>query len=201
MYRAMTICLTIGISALAITPGVRAAAPDFSICEGLSGAAWGLCRAGVAAGCADDSGNSRACREIEDQYTDVTGLVPPWDAPPQATCSCDFSLVPKSSPPWSPDPSNPVSFTCPEAEDGGRNVLITDVDAAPHPNDTVVEYFFQDASFHVCQTFMDGEMVGSEAYMSEAVQAACQADAIAYGQALKALLGADVDDACTPTLP
>lgn len=196
------ICLTLGFAALVTAPEVYADKPDFSICDGTSGAAWGLCRAGVAAGCADDSGNSRACREIEEEYTNVTGEVPPWNAPPPATCPCDFSLVPKTNPPWSPSPSDPVRFTCPTASDGGRDVFITDFDSA-WPNQTEVAYFIESAGFgfHVCETRVDGAIVESEFWMTEAEQAACEADAIDYGQALKAALGTDVDDACTPTLP
>ncbi|NND44130.1 MAG: hypothetical protein HKN58_02315 [Xanthomonadales bacterium] len=201
MNRQFAIYLVLGLAAFGYTPESRAEAPDFGICEGKSGAAWGLCRAGVAAGCADDSGNSRACREIEDQYTDVTGEVPPWDAPPPATCPCDFTLVPKTNPPWSPGASDPIQFTCPLAADGGRDVLITDrhVQAGTH---TEVLYFFEPGLlFHGCHSYLDGIKVEEDIYMSEAEQAACQSEAIAYGQALKAVLGAEVDDACSPLLP
>jgi hypothetical protein len=76
--------------------------PDFTICDGLSGAAWGLCRAGVAVGCADDppSGNSEACMSIEDNYAAVSGEDAPWIAPPLPPCPCDYSIVPQTETEW-----------------------------------------------------------------------------------------------------
>ncbi len=71
-----------------ITPA-SADPPDFSICDGLSGAAWGLCRGGVAAGCADGTGNPTACMRIEENYRSVTGEDAPWITPP-VTCPCDY---------------------------------------------------------------------------------------------------------------
>ena len=67
---------TVLLLSAALWPAANAAAPDFSICEGLSGVAGGLCRAGVAVGC--DQHASRACERIEAQYTDRTGEDPPW---------------------------------------------------------------------------------------------------------------------------
>jgi hypothetical protein len=50
--------------------------PDFSLCDGLTGAAKGLCHAGIAVGC--DQKASAACEQIEEQYTAKTGNEPPW---------------------------------------------------------------------------------------------------------------------------
>jgi hypothetical protein len=50
--------------------------PDFSLCDGLMGAAKGLCHAGIAVGC--DQEASTACEQIEGQYTAKTGNEPPW---------------------------------------------------------------------------------------------------------------------------
>jgi hypothetical protein len=50
--------------------------PDFSPCDGLMGAAKGLCHAGIAVGC--DQEASTACEQIEEQYTAKTGNEPPW---------------------------------------------------------------------------------------------------------------------------
>jgi hypothetical protein len=89
---------------------VQAAPPDFSICEGLSGAARGLCRAGVSAGCADDTGNPGACERIEINFVDVTGDLPPWLAPP-TLCPCDYpSLVPLTAEAWSDADGNPKAL-------------------------------------------------------------------------------------------
>jgi hypothetical protein len=50
--------------------------PDFSHCDGLKGAAKGLCHAGIAVGCDQEASN--ACEQIEEQYTAKTGNEPPW---------------------------------------------------------------------------------------------------------------------------
>jgi hypothetical protein len=50
--------------------------PDFSPCDGLMGAAKGLCHAGIAVGC--DQEASTACEQIEEQYKAKTGNEPPW---------------------------------------------------------------------------------------------------------------------------
>ena len=50
--------------------------PDFSLCDGLKGAAKGLCHAGIAVGCDQEASN--ACEQIEEQYTAKTGNEPPW---------------------------------------------------------------------------------------------------------------------------
>lgn len=67
--------LLFAISSL-FTSSVFSAAPDFSICEGITGVAKGLCRAGIAVGC--DQQTSQACQNIEDQYMAQTGNPPPW---------------------------------------------------------------------------------------------------------------------------
>ena len=53
-----------------VTPAT-AAPPDFSICDGLTGAEWGLCRGGVAAGCADGTGDPTSCMMIEDNFAAI----------------------------------------------------------------------------------------------------------------------------------
>ena len=54
-----------------------AQAPDFSICSGQQGAAFGLCRGGVAVGC-DVDDNSSACASIAEQFKQITGALPPY---------------------------------------------------------------------------------------------------------------------------
>jgi hypothetical protein len=56
-----------------------AAPPDFSICDGRTGVALGLCNGGVAAGCNGSTGGTAACLAIEERYRTVTGgNEPPW---------------------------------------------------------------------------------------------------------------------------
>lgn len=200
MLNKTMIVILLGMSLVVQPSAARAESPDFSDCDGMTGAAWGLCRAGVAAGCADGTGNSKACRQIEDTYTDVTGEPFPWNAPPPPTCPCDYSAIAKANPPWSPGVSEPIRFTCPLTVDGGRDVEIYDYLSAEVDDTRVVFYYVVD-SYHVCESRVDGVTVNDHVGMSEPVQAVCQADAIAYGQALKLALGSDVDDACTPILP
>ncbi|MDX1400384.1 MAG: hypothetical protein R3245_00535, partial [Kiloniellales bacterium] len=104
----------------------RAAPPDFSICDGLSGAAWGLCRAGVAVGCADEppTGNPEACMSIEDNYAAVTGEDPPWIAPPLPHCPCDYSTVPQTEAEWTTGIFGTfveIFFSCPAGVLPGAN--------------------------------------------------------------------------------
>lgn len=50
---------------------------DFSLCDGLRGADFGLCRAGVAIGC-DIDDTQPACAQIADEFEKITGEPPPW---------------------------------------------------------------------------------------------------------------------------
>ena len=52
-------------------------AQDFTLCDGLRGAAFGLCRAGVAVGCDVDDTQS-SCDQIAAQFEQITGEQPPW---------------------------------------------------------------------------------------------------------------------------
>lgn len=59
------------------TTAVFAQSSEFSACDGLQGAASGICRAGVAVGCNVD-GSSDACTSIAEQYQQQTGTPPPY---------------------------------------------------------------------------------------------------------------------------
>jgi hypothetical protein len=50
------------------------------VCEGLSGRAWGLCIAALAAGCDEEhpSNPSVECAQLAEHYSDETGEEPPW---------------------------------------------------------------------------------------------------------------------------
>lgn len=50
-------------------------------CEGLSGAAFGLCTAAISVGCDDEETRKPGCTKIEDKYEQITGGVPPWTIP------------------------------------------------------------------------------------------------------------------------
>jgi hypothetical protein len=66
----------------AVPPAVGAAAPEFTLCDGLKGLAAGLCRAGVAVGCGSAGSTAAGCEVLADNYTQATGEVAPWIAPP-----------------------------------------------------------------------------------------------------------------------
>ena len=70
--------------------------PDFSICSDQQGAAFGLCRGGVAVGCdVDDS--SDACTQIAEQFEQITGSLPPYAgasiAPSSAAPGNEFTIT------------------------------------------------------------------------------------------------------------
>jgi hypothetical protein len=55
--------------------------PDFNFCDSLTGAAFGLCRAGVAVGCTEEESRAsklNSCESIEAQFEQLTGTNPPW---------------------------------------------------------------------------------------------------------------------------
>ncbi len=91
---------------LPLSSPIHSAPPDFSLCEGLTGVARGLCRAGIAAGCANGTGSPLACMRIEDNFVDATGDLPPW-LTPSTECPCDYSAVPQTAAAWSDAADDP----------------------------------------------------------------------------------------------
>ena len=59
------------------SPPLLAQSPNFMICDDMQGAAFGLCRGGVAVGC-DVDGNSNPCEMIAEQYVKISGSLPPY---------------------------------------------------------------------------------------------------------------------------
>ncbi len=59
----------------------RVVAQDFSICDGFQGLQAGLCRAGAAIGCSEESADHPACIKIEETFVELTGENPPWIDP------------------------------------------------------------------------------------------------------------------------
>lgn len=66
-----------GFLALAALPAYGQSS-DSTICDGLKGAAYGLCKAGTAIGCDTDSGDAASCAAIAENYSRVTGSEAPW---------------------------------------------------------------------------------------------------------------------------
>jgi hypothetical protein len=186
------VVLAAAISVVAFLPGpARAQQPDYSFCDGLTGAAWGLCRGAIAAGCADDTGDPTACAHIEENYLAVTGEEAPWVVPP-ALCPCDFSLYPKSATVWD---AGAIDFQCPETFAVFRDNLDTEIGTTRSG---------PSAENPFCQMF-DSGLDASPAYLNEPVTLeqfeACRLDIIAYGQQFKASNpGVAINDTCTPGL-
>ncbi len=50
-------------------------------CEGLSGAAYGMCISAIAIGCDDPDTTIPGCTQIEENFTRITGEPPTWLPP------------------------------------------------------------------------------------------------------------------------
>lgn len=191
--------LTVSVAAIVISlasvaPSSNSAIaqpPDFSICDGLTGAAWGLCRGGVAAGCADGTGNPTACMSIADNFRSVTGEDPPWITPP-VTCPCDYVADVPIGTEWAF--VTQAVFSCPGDVAYLQAVL-------PLPQIPVVNAIRTTEPRPICQAVAaDGS--GNVREISEDELAVCRADVIDYG--LAAILAnptLPVEDTCSPTLP
>lgn len=180
------------------TGTLRAGPPDTAICDGLTGAAWGLCRAGVASGCADGTGNPTACAEIEETYAGVTGEEAPWLTPP-VVCRCDYNLAPKTEAYWADSPFfTAIQYQCPTAGDttgawfasGGEGI---------HLEEPVVLIMTTDGS-SVCGVSAP-ESTSYDIAPTPEEREACRQAVIAYATEFMALNpGVAVNDLCTPTL-
>lgn len=174
--------------------------PDFSICDGLSGAGWGLCRAGVATGCADSTGNAIACGNIEDQFLQVTGNYPPWIITP-VTCPCDYDVIDKTNPPWGwDDDAFPLQFSC-----FPHQILLlgTSPISQGATSVSVVNFSTGQGPFPKpgCGVQENGITIQHVPDLTTEEYEACTQEVIDYAQAFMALNPeAPVDDVCTPTL-
>jgi hypothetical protein len=181
-FLAVAIVVSLGGLALVSTGTARADSPDFSVCDGLPRGAAGLCRAGVAVGCADElpSGNLMACQEIEEQYRDVAGTEPPWLAAP---CPCAISTFPTAL--WPSNELADVLFSCPPLPE------VTELDGqAPEGVFIYMQVGFRAPWGLVCD-IADGTDSGTfneleEISISTGSAASCRQDLIAYGNALAA---------------
>lgn len=209
----------------AIVTPTSAGPPDFSICDGLIDDAKGVCRAGVAVGCADGTGNPTACENIEAQFLQVTGTEPPWGTPPSA-CPCDFEQLAKSLPPWSATDESPLYFVCSTCmrnltvfvtEDWSTGIGLWQ--EGPYGYGGYPGYGYPYGGWggpyggwgdegpgasceaiYSCQTLSDGDEVNYATNLTVEEAEACAQDVIAYAQEFMANNSLPVDDTCTPTL-
>jgi hypothetical protein len=66
---------------LLIPLGIAIAADNDPRCEGLTGAAFGLCKAAIAVGCDDPEVTKPGCTKVEENFMQITGSEPPWTQP------------------------------------------------------------------------------------------------------------------------
>lgn len=176
------ICCTLVIPA-------TAAPPDFAICDGLTGAARGLCRGGVATGCADGTGNPTACMRIEDNFASVTGTDAPWITP-TPTCLCNYlQHVPINT--WVG--VTDAVFNCPG--DQAWVIAFSEEFQLPQVTALITE---EPSPQPICQAFphLGG---GVNKFISDAELSVCRDDVIRYGVLLldAAVPGLAIMDRCT----
>jgi hypothetical protein len=164
--------------------------PDFSVCAGLTGAALGLCRGAVAAGCADGGGNPTACMTLADNFRSTTGDEPPWLAPP-ITCPCDYYADVPITSGWLTTPL--AVFACPGDTAYFQGIPST-VPQLPVVNAIRTTEM---PPKPICQS-VDADGNGNVREITEEELAVCRANVIAYGQAVMVANPAlAVTDTCT----
>jgi hypothetical protein len=78
-YLAESTSLAAFAALIVIGVGAGAAGPNGDPrCEGLSGAAYGMCSAAIALGCDDPETVGPGCEQVENNFTNITGETPPW---------------------------------------------------------------------------------------------------------------------------
>lgn len=70
-----------GLLVFVSVPIMVATAGHDAMCEGLSGAAFGLCTAAVNVGCDNEETRKNGCAKIEEKFEQITGDTPPWTVP------------------------------------------------------------------------------------------------------------------------
>lgn len=161
-----------------------------------------MCRAGVAAGCADMTGSATACAEIEDMYEAVAGEPAPWVAGPPVTCPCDYAQVAKTVAVWTALPAaDRIYFACPAG--ATPSALFQAWDGSTFfVGPPWVGVFNPGAPDPLCSWNdpLNGTFDTVRGLTAEEIEA-CRQDVIDYGTAFIALdLGVPVDDLCTGTL-
>ncbi len=182
-----------------VSEPAKAEGADSSPCAALSGAPWGLCSAGIAVGCHVGKGDPRSCRQIEKSFLRVAGREAPWVVPP-AECPCDFSVIPKTSPPWVAGTSNPISFQCPSFP--GPTVLQSFVLAAGTIVHITVDAVLPMSCSYLEQADERAITDSLRIPLAQEQAMACRQEIITYGRKFMLLNPTvPIDDACSPTLP
>jgi hypothetical protein len=199
MLKHLKLAAIVGSFVILVSAPAGAEDVGSSPCAALSGAAWGLCSAGIAVGCHEGKGDPRACRRIEENFLRVRGQEAPWIVPP-SECPCDFGAIPKTSPPWIGGASNPIRFQCPQFPG------LTELQSFVPSTDTIV-HITVNALWPISCGYL--EQVDGAANkllvrvpISQEQAMACQRDIIAYGRELILLNPTvPISDTCTPTIP
>ena len=74
--------LAFALAWIAASGSVHAAKKDTSMCDGLKGAAKGLCTAAAALGCGESTKHQKQCDALGEKFEALTGNLAPWEAPP-----------------------------------------------------------------------------------------------------------------------
>jgi len=75
------VVLSFALAWIAASGDVHAKAKDKSMCDGLKGAAKGVCTAAAALGCGDPTKHQKQCDVLGDKFETLTGQLPPWEEP------------------------------------------------------------------------------------------------------------------------
>ena len=73
--------LAFALAWIAASGSVHAKAKDKSMCDGLKGAAKGVCTAAAALGCGEPTKHQKQCDALGDKFETLTGDLPPWEEP------------------------------------------------------------------------------------------------------------------------
>ena len=79
--KGVKLAIRTGLLLLIVAPVLIATAGEDARCEGLSGAAFGLCTAAVNVGCDNEETRKTGCTKIEEKFEQITGEAPPWTVP------------------------------------------------------------------------------------------------------------------------
>ena len=78
MHKQITLLKIVISLVLFISTGVSANPNTDPLCEGLAGAAFGLCTAAVNLGCSAPETTNSGCDRVAEKFTQITGEEPPW---------------------------------------------------------------------------------------------------------------------------
>jgi hypothetical protein len=80
-------------------------------CDGLTGAAYGICTTAIATGCDTDIDNM-GCQTLADKFITITGEIPPWSTTlPDCPCGSSETFINRLYP-FTKDQKTGLTLTC-----------------------------------------------------------------------------------------